>query len=158
MRRPGFFAYGLLLALVFTCLTYALSVDQRMQMRVINSYRQTPATVTASAVDNLPGSAANPRVRPSISYTYQVEGKQHASTRIAWTPRAYGSRQEVAEFLARYPVGATVEAWYDPYAPDKAVLVRATPGPEAWMWPAATALLAALALAFGVIGGLTGKR
>jgi hypothetical protein len=60
-----------------------------------------------------------------VRYEYRVDGKRYTGDRVS-LGEDLGNFQ-VAETLARYPVGATVTVYYDPAKPTQAVLERDAP-------------------------------
>jgi hypothetical protein len=59
---------------------------------------------------------------PMVLYEYEVSGRKYRAHRLALGLEARNS--EVAEVLARYPVGAAVTVYYNPARPDAAILER----------------------------------
>lgn len=62
---------------------------------------------------------------PLVAYEYEIDGKQYRGTRIDFSERITG--EEVGKTLARYPVGARVQVYYDPDNREQAVLERGFP-------------------------------
>ncbi len=76
---------------------------------------------------------------PIVRYTYEVDGVEYQSSRIAFGPTEYtSSRRKVAQVLARYPEGSAVTVHYNPNDPHEAVLETQVQG----------------SLVFTLIGGL----
>ena len=65
------------------------------------------------------------RTFAEVRYEYRVDGKRYTSDRVS-IGENLGDYQ-VAETLARYPVGARVAVFYDPADPGKAVLQKDAP-------------------------------
>lgn len=59
---------------------------------------------------------------PWIEYRYVVDDQTYHSDRIDFGVWSYG---DVATYIQRFPVGASVSAYYNPDDPDEAVLVKA---------------------------------
>lgn len=65
---------------------------------------------------------------PVVRYEYWVEGQKYLSSRVNWT--GFGFDAAIDRYLA-YQERTHVEVWYDPHAPEKAVL---EPGAPTWAW------------------------
>lgn len=66
--------------------------------------------------------------RPTVSYTYFVKGKQFVGNRIHFgAPSKYGEKGPAEKAAALYSAGAPTTVFYDPEAPDSAVLKRESP-------------------------------
>ncbi len=64
---------------------------------------------------------------PVIMYEYTIAGKQYISTRVSAGMEMGGSLY-TPRVLARYPVGATVQVYYNPESPSDSALEAAAPG------------------------------
>lgn len=97
------------------------------------------------------------RPRAEVTYRYQVEGLEYESGRVGYQGPAGELRASEALRAARanYPVGASVEARYDPSNPARAVL---TAGAGDWgrVWRQG-GIIAVVLLAF-VVGDAVWKR
>lgn len=62
--------------------------------------------------------------RPEVTYSYTVGGKEFKSSRIAFGKILYYQSAEAEAFKSKYGQGAQVPVFYDPAAPDQAVLDR----------------------------------
>jgi uncharacterized protein DUF3592 len=95
--------------------------------------------------------------RPSVVYTFKVDGRQYMSDRVVLGTQASGKMLGgapgfVNERVAKYPHGSDVTVYYDPKDPTQSVLERKS---SATRWLPVVALgLWALA---GVIGGIIGR-
>jgi len=58
---------------------------------------------------------------PHLRYRYQVDGQDHEGRHVDWAVRRM-PREAAEALVARYPVGAAVEVFYDPAKPAIAVL------------------------------------
>ncbi|MBL8693697.1 MAG: DUF3592 domain-containing protein [Planctomycetes bacterium] len=89
-----------------------------------------------------------------ISYTYFVGGKSYSSMRCRFATSLEGADgvhfSVPRELLARYPIGAAVDVYYDPERPEQATLDRGTP--SVW-FPWMIALLLLGTAAFLVAAG-----
>ena len=71
---------------------------------------------------------------PHVRYTYRANEADYAGDKITFGfVTGYGSEFKGNAILAKYPVGAQVAVYYDPAAPDKAVLERKAGGATAGM-------------------------
>lgn len=60
-------------------------------------------------------------MKPVLRYRYAVAGQSHVGFRVAFA--GYGiSRDAMSRLIAPYPAGATVQVFYDPAKPSRAVL------------------------------------
>ena len=66
------------------------------------------------------GSQKSETVRyPKIAYEYQIDGQNYKSTRISFS----SSSGDAQQIVARYPQGQSVQVYYNPDHPQRAVLV-----------------------------------
>ena len=66
---------------------------------------------------------------PYIEYTYQVAGQDYTGRDLTFGfTQGYGNASKAQAILAKYPVGAQVNVYYDPAEPQKAVLERQAGG------------------------------
>lgn len=63
------------------------------------------------------------RYEPVVTYEYQVGGTTYTGVKIQEAAKTY-SKSKADEVAAEYPVGAMAPVYYDPQAPDDAVLVQ----------------------------------
>jgi hypothetical protein len=90
-----------------------------------------------------------PRNFAKIVYHYKVGGRSHRCERVSISENM--GNFEVAETLAKYPVGKSVTVYYDPRAPGRAVLERdAPPG----IWKAVTIMV--LVMVGLIVGSIVG--
>ncbi len=89
---------------------------------------------------------------PQVSYTYFARGAQYVAQRVHFgAPLKRAARDRAEQELARWPIGARVTVFYNPKAPDSAVLRRQAPhaGKLGWLAVGVFALASlACALAF----------
>lgn len=69
-----------------------------------------------------------------IRYRYDVEGTAHSSGRVAFGSYQSTDRTPHEALVARYPAGSPVTVYYQPDAPESAVLEPGAAG-QAWMMP-----------------------
>ncbi len=66
---------------------------------------------------------------PYVEYTYQVAGQDYTGKDLSFGfKQGYGNASKAQAMLAKYPVGAQVNVYYDPVDPQKAVLERQAGG------------------------------
>ncbi len=65
---------------------------------------------------------------PNVAYEYTVRGKRQSARRIHFgAPSRMAQKSAAENALAKYPVGARVDVFYNPDKPDDAVLERQAP-------------------------------
>lgn len=86
-------------------------------------WRSTSATVLAHDAQ----SKARRQCIALVTYEYAVNGQTYRSDRVQFQQPADGTTLAGALAAARanFPIGETYEAFYDPSAPDQAVLIAA---------------------------------
>lgn len=62
-----------------------------------------------------------------LRYRYELDGAVHESSRVTFFDAGATDERPAAEFVARFPAGASVTVHYDPARPDQAVLDPASP-------------------------------
>ena len=65
------------------------------------------------------------RSEPLVAYEYQVAGKSYRGTRVSFAESSGGA--DLMPTLARYPVGKSVQVYYNPAKPEQSVLERELP-------------------------------
>ena len=71
------------------------------------------------------GRNRGPTYRPVVIYEYSVQGVMHRADRIYCSPGDESMPEDAAEMIrSRYPSGAQVTVFYDPTAPERALLDR----------------------------------
>ena len=127
------FVYAMLLAPLGLILVAA--AYKTLQVRAISDWPSTPGKVVTSnselrEIKVLDASRENghrfePRNFANIAYEYSVSGQTLSNNRVS-IGEDRGNFQ-VAETIARYPVGAIVTVYYNPLHPKEAVLERDLP-------------------------------
>jgi hypothetical protein len=90
-----------------------------------------------------------------VVFSYAVGRVRFMSSRIAFHSLSSSNRSDAARFAATYPVGRTVQVFYDPQDPEQAVL---EPGSNPWAPIVAGGMLAMLAVWMRVLRGRVEKR
>jgi hypothetical protein len=93
--------------------------------------------------------------RPLVMYSYSVGPVRFMSNRIAFHPVSSGDRRAAATLAAGYPVGRTVQVFYDPQDPEQAVLDR---GNNPWVPIVAGGAFSMLAVWMRILRGRIEKR
>jgi hypothetical protein len=61
---------------------------------------------------------------PYVKYRYKVQGQEHESEQVSYQVKSARSGTGATDLIARYPVGKSVDVFYDPDQPGRAVLER----------------------------------
>jgi hypothetical protein len=85
----------------------------------ISSWPAADATVIAPGLDEFPPIDGGPTHRPTLAYSYTIDGKTYRSSRLGITPDAFDffSQELAHSFVARYPPGSQVEIRVSPTDP-----------------------------------------
>lgn len=112
-----------------------------------SSWPAAPGTVTASEVVRTRGDADSPdSFHAEITYRYTVAGRDYTADRVRFGSVGSSDRTGADRLVARYPVGAAVQAHYAPGDPSVAVL---EPGPHLGLL-----LFPCLGGVFGAVGAV----
>ena len=84
------------------------------------SWPSTQCQITSSRLDRT-GSGTKTKFRPSVSYSYTVQGTGYTGNQIR-TVSSYSSQGRAEAELGRYRVGSTVPVYYDPVKPASSLL------------------------------------
>jgi hypothetical protein len=113
-----------------------------------------PGTIIGAEIRVTPDSGKEPSYETVVRYAYTVQGRQYEGTQddLTWV----SSSQELAQaIVARYQVGASVSVYYDPQAPQRALIDRSI-RPHHLVGLLLFSLLLPLLLAGGLLAILTG--
>lgn len=119
--------FALLIFGVMSYLTFGFVNSYRDQVRAARTFQPVPARVLESKVQRLSGDNGSDSFFPYVRYTYEVDGKRYESDTFFFTGWGYNDYVEAKKKVDNYPVGATVTAYYDPDAPEVAVLDNSFP-------------------------------
>jgi hypothetical protein len=154
---PGY-VYAMLLAPLALILFAA--IYKSLQVRAAREWPSTPGRVVVSNsqvrdvrfLDDSreDGHRLEPRNFANIVYEYTVSGERLTNNRVSIGEDR--GNFEVAETIARYPVGTAVTVYYNSLHPRDAVLERDTP--QGWWGCLGIGLAIALAIIFGSVFGL----
>ena len=94
--------------------------------RRLSNARPVPATVLATDVRSVRSTGrggTTVTLKPVVLFRYNINGREYTADRV--TPlNESRSGQWAYKLIARYPVGATVTAWFDPAHPEQAFLLH----------------------------------
>ena len=113
---------SLILLIAFPFLIWAAWKSVRLS-RESAVWPSVPGTVTAAERKK-----RGFRMQPCITYSYQVEGRDYAGTKITFA--AAVPSKDVEPILSQYPLGSEVKVYYSPRHPSVAVL---EPGPNRYV-------------------------
>ena len=130
---------------------FLLGVFKVRKLRASQSWAIAMGTMVESSVqesfnrgsDDLPDSWS---YTPLIRYQFQAQGQTIIGDRLGFDGKSYSKKPDAQAVVARYPLGAQVNVFFDPAKPADSVLQRASG--SAWVFVAvglAAVLLAAAA-------------
>ncbi len=120
------------LRIAFSVAAVALIIFGLFTMREVSRSRgwaETSGRVIASNINQFTNKGTT-TYRPLIMYSYAVSGIRFMSSRIAFHSLGSRDRAEATRITARYPIGTSVDVFYDPQNPEQAVLER---GGNPWL-------------------------
>jgi hypothetical protein len=100
--------------------------------RRIETWRPVPATVQQIAIEPRHTARGGMAYAPLVRYIYKVDGTPYAASRVTVLDEA-SSRSWAEGIAARFHVGETVTAFYDPLHPGEAFLLPIGGSPGAWI-------------------------
>ena len=124
-RNAKWYALGFGALSVFMLAGSALFLSGILEERASLEWPRTPGSVIASYSERTCGGyRTSHRWEARIIYQYRVAGVDHRGHRSAGTSMYCSSdREDVTKWLAaNYPIGKTVEVYFDPADPDAAFL------------------------------------
>ena len=143
-RKSNATFFGIIFTLAGGLLFYFFGLPSLKYAYESKSWPMTSGTITKSEVDSWMKDGKT-QYGAVIKYTYQLEGKEHISYTIGVNSSSSNSNMSaVKKLVQEYPVGKTVDVFYDPELPDSAALI---PGVRA-----GDVALAGGMLLFAVIG------
>lgn len=138
---PGMFAFG-------GAIFFSIGLWQLYEGWKTHNWPTTQGTITSSQIKEVTRRDADgdtyTNYRPSISYSYQVADQNYEGHRLHLGATSHNDRSAVQQQLKQYPVGRTLDVYYNPNNPNQAVL---TPGVGGGIWIAIT-----MGTAFLVLG------
>ena len=121
----GFIA---LIMLLLGALLISLGLFTLQRHRAAAGWPQAPGIIEASEVVGERHFENNLMYRTKIRYRYSAPGGPYVGDKLANTGKLYRSEKAAQRVAARYPVGGTVMARYNPADPSEAVLERGASG------------------------------
>lgn len=107
---------SIIIILAFAVMGWFSAKDLKLMM-LSSSWQSVPATIIESQINR--GFRGGPD-SPYIAFAYTVNGQIYISDEIDFGQWSY----DVQHYLQQYPSGKTVSAFYDPIAPQRAVLEK----------------------------------
>lgn len=127
-----------------------LSTVEALQSR---SWPSVQGAVTVSRMDSYidkDEDGATVMYKAVIQYAYQVDGRQYRGSRVSLGDYSSSDPRSAAAIIQRYPAGGAARVYYNPAAPEKALL---EPG-----FSPTQLILPGIGLAFSLVGGLLSFR
>ncbi len=101
---------------------HAIYADRRDQPSL--QWPKISGSVVQSRIFYHPGRAAFSFHTVEVEYVYQVDGRVYSGNRVKlWDPDLHREDILTEPFVAAHPVGSTVDVYYDPQQPERAVLI-----------------------------------
>lgn len=100
----------------------AMAVPELWQQIRSRDFPTTTGTITRSEVKITRGKKKSRSYRANIAYSYRAGGGEWTSDRIYFGMSGSNDRSDAEALVAAMPVGSEVVVYYDPQAPEKAVL------------------------------------
>lgn len=136
--------FGLVFALIGALVFYFFGWPPLKYGFESKSWPITNGTITSSEVDSWMKDG-NSQYDARINYSYNVNRKTYNSTKVYYSGSYSGSNiTKAKELVNEFPVGTTVDVYYDPDVPESAALKPGVSGNNL--------LMAALPLIFLIIG------
>lgn len=127
-----FVAFFALIMTLLGALSISLGLFILQRHRAAVRWPQTPGVIEVSQVAAERHFENNLMYRPVIRYRYSAPGGPYVGEKLANTGKLYTKENKARKFTARYPVGGTVMARYNPADPSEAVHERGASG-GAWL-------------------------
>jgi hypothetical protein len=107
------------IALAIGIALYVVQFRQGLRADASKRWPTSPATVTASALEQSPDNKR--RYRAAVVYRYRVGAKEYQSDRVFWGGNE-GRRKHMASVVETYPPGCKVPVHYNAQNPAEAVI------------------------------------
>ena len=121
-RKSNSTVFGIIFTLVGALMFYFFGLPSLEYAYESKSWPATSGTITKSEVDSWMKDGET-RYGAVIKYTYQVDGKEYISNQVGVNSSSSNKNISAAKDLVQeYPVGNTVDVFYDPELPDSAAL------------------------------------
>lgn len=110
----------------------ALGVHQALELHRSKSWPGVEGQLTESRIHEKQRHTGKPSERTTrcctyevrVRYRYEVQGHTYEGDRLRVKADIFGRRELAEQQLARYPAGQPVTVYYNPDAPEQAVLIR----------------------------------
>ena len=113
---------GLIFTLIGAAIFYFFSLPPLKYSLESKNWPKTSGTITHSEVDSWTKDGKS-QYDARINYSYTVEGKKYNSSKLNTSGSYTGSNiTKAKELVNEFPVGKTVDVYYDPELPDSASL------------------------------------
>lgn len=117
----------LLIVLVLAAIAAGVLYTCRQQQRSLD-WPSTPGQILSARIvesdDGSNNGEGSRRFTVSLEYRYSVAGASLRGTRIRVVTEGHRELAAAQAELQRYPLGASVEVFYDPARPESSVLTR----------------------------------
>ena len=155
-----FAAFILAIALVVACLTWwSFRVDRSNRALSAGSGTWPSVKGIMNAVDlhvtRASGEDDADTFQPRVAYSYSVDGKELAGTRIDFTRLHFVSEAKARARIASYSVGAPVQVAYNPADPAVSVLDRTRQPPNVSFWTVFALVLTLILIGIGLFLALS---
>jgi len=121
-RNSNATSFGIIFTLVGALMFYFFGLPPLKYANESKSWPKTSGIITKSEVDSWMKDGES-QYGAVIKYTYQVEGKEYISYSVGVNSASSNNNMSAAKDLVQeYPVGKTVDVFYDPEVPDSAAL------------------------------------
>lgn len=120
LRRAGLFLGIQALTLAAAAGALVFGLWQVNTASATDSWPTTSGTVLSSRV-SVSKSDNGTSYSPDISYSYEVNGFTYTADKVTFL--STGGRDGAESIVARYPVNAAIDVYYNPLRPSKAVLI-----------------------------------
>ena len=122
-RQANASLFGIIFTLVGALMFYFFGLPPLKYAYESKSWPSTSGTITKSEVDTWLKDGKS-QYAAVIKYNYEVEGKQYEAYNIGVNNSSSNSNMSAAkDRVQEYPVGKTVDVFYDPELPDSAALL-----------------------------------
>lgn len=92
------------------------------QVAAARTWTPTPATIVSSEIISSRGRKGKTTQRPSVSYSYEIDGKQYTGSTIEAFGMRSGGKTYAQDVTGAYRQGASVSIFVDPADPSRSAL------------------------------------
>lgn len=94
----------------------------------IRNWPVASGVILNAEVIRISRSGSSPSFKPSVSYKYQVNGKEFTGKRVSNVSRTYGNSADAEAVIADYTQSRQVSVYYNPQNPQDSVLKHQSGG------------------------------